>query len=269
MRVQVLRAVDDEAGADATGPDRLVPPPRAVIGTPRSAAICTAAVRSSSVFGIATPSGLNLVVAGVGGVEAARRVVEPDLAGDVLAEVADQGIPAFGGEVVHRGIVAAYRKTWELGKSERGRSQMASSGKRSGTTQLISRTHSARISRSHRASPTPDPIYPSYAVRAESSSNAGFDCADCSEQQDDRHCPGRGDVSGDARRPRIAATGSGSPVRGNERLPAASSRHGMQSRSGHAKGISGIDRGVGDRGRVCLGARTGANRRRPAVNPCR
>ncbi len=38
-------------------PERLVPPPRAVIGTPRSAAIWTAVVRSSAVFGIATPSG--------------------------------------------------------------------------------------------------------------------------------------------------------------------------------------------------------------------
>ena len=38
-------------------PDRLVPPPRAVIGTPRSAAISTAVARSSSVLGITTPSG--------------------------------------------------------------------------------------------------------------------------------------------------------------------------------------------------------------------
>jgi hypothetical protein len=38
-------------------PERLVPPPRAVIGTLRSAAICTATVKSSAVFGSTTPSG--------------------------------------------------------------------------------------------------------------------------------------------------------------------------------------------------------------------
>ena len=95
-------------------PDRLVPPPRAVIGTPRSAAICTAVARSSSVFGDHDAERLDLVVAGVGGIEPARRVVEADLAGQMLAQMANQGVPALGGEVVHRGIV---REVWDLGNT--------------------------------------------------------------------------------------------------------------------------------------------------------
>ena len=50
---------------------------------------------------------LDLVEAGVGGVEPARGVVKANLTGNVPAQVTDQGIPADGGEVGHGGILAA------------------------------------------------------------------------------------------------------------------------------------------------------------------
>mgnify|MGYP003694781269 CR=1 FL=1 len=64
-----------------------VPPPLAVIDTPWRAAIVTACTTSSRVRGITTPSRLNLVHAGVSGVQRARHRIEADFAGDVSFEI--------------------------------------------------------------------------------------------------------------------------------------------------------------------------------------
>ena len=90
-------------------PDRLVPPPRGVIGTCISAAICTVATTSSAGLRHDDAERLDLVDAGVGAVEAARGGVEADLAGQVLAQVAGEAVAAEFGEVGHGGCIVPDR----------------------------------------------------------------------------------------------------------------------------------------------------------------
>ena len=102
--VEVLGAVDDEAR-----PDRLAGQAgAAAAGGDRHAELGRDLHGGDEVVGGAghdDAERLDLVVAGVGGVQPAGGVVEPDLAGEVAAEVADERVPADGGEVVHPGIV--------------------------------------------------------------------------------------------------------------------------------------------------------------------
>ena len=82
-------------------PDRLVPPPRGVIGTRISPATCTVATMSSTRARDDDAERLDLVDAGVGAVEAARGDVEADLAGEVLAQVPGEVVALLLEEEVH------------------------------------------------------------------------------------------------------------------------------------------------------------------------
>ena len=85
-------------------PDRLVPPPRAVIGTPHLAGHLHDGNDVLDRPRDDDAQRLDLVDAGVGAVELARSDVEADLAGDVLAQVAgEEGTLLFGerGHVGH------------------------------------------------------------------------------------------------------------------------------------------------------------------------
>ena len=85
-------------------PDRLVPPPRAVIGTCISPAICTVVTISSTVLGMTTPKRFDLVDAGVGTVEPAGSRIETHFALELFGQVACQSGPLHFREIFHKVI---------------------------------------------------------------------------------------------------------------------------------------------------------------------